>query len=238
MKTISLFTFATIALVSSSLFAGPPEFQPVAPAPPTCLYGTGWYAALEGGGNVWQEFDDSFSRTLRSGDVVDVKIDHNLGGYGGLKLGYVFTNGNIRPAIEEDMFYNGLSTDVHVNLNGTEVAHSSNLINSGAFMTNFILRFAFGKFQPYVGGGVGGYYAEAAGSDITINRTGRTFRTSGGTNSGSLAWDVVAGADYYWTCKFSTFLEYHFLDYVALDVGDGKHQFGQHLVGGGIRFHF
>ena len=133
---------------------------------------------------------------------------------------------------------NGIGTSAHVDLNGGEIAHSSNLINSGAFMTNFIARFAFGKFQPYAGAGVGAYYAEAAGADFTVNRNGRTFSTGGGKNSGSLAWDVVAGTDYYWTCKFSTFVEYHYLDYVGLDVGDGHHQFGQHLVGAGIRFHF
>jgi opacity protein-like surface antigen len=142
-----------------------------------------------------------------------------------------------RP-LKKTMFYNGIPTDFHVKLNGTEIAHSSNLINSGAFMTNFIARFAFGKFQPYAGGGVGAYYAAAAGSDITFVHSGRTFSTGGGRNSGSLAWDAVAGADYYWTCKWSTFVEYHYLDYVALDLGNGNHQFGQHLVGAGIRFHF
>jgi hypothetical protein len=33
-------------------------------------------------------------------------------------------------------------------------------------------------------------------------------------------------------------VEYKFLDYVALDVGNGNKQVGQHLVGAGIRFHF
>ena len=109
-------------------------------------------------------------------------------------------------------------------------------------MTNFILKYAgWGKFQPYAGAGVGAYWAESGGGDITVvvnPRNNRTFSTGGGKSSGSLAWDVVAGADYYWTCKFSTFVEYHYLDYVALDVGDGNHQFGQHLVGAGIKFHF
>ena len=237
MKKIPLL-FIAIVIAGASVLAGPPDYKQVAPAPAPCDYGVGWYAALEGGGNVWQNFDDNFRRTFPNGDIVDLHIDHNLGGYGGLKIGYVFGREKIRFAVEEEMFYNGLDTDVHVSLNGAEVAHASNLINSGAFMTNFIIRFAFGRFQPYAGAGVGAYYAEAAGSDITINRTGRTFTTGGGSNSGSLAWDVIAGADYYLNCKWSVFAEYHFLDYVALDVGNGNHQFGQHLVGGGVRFHF
>jgi opacity protein-like surface antigen len=241
MRRLALITTAITALGTSSLLAGSPDYKQVAPVPPPCDYGTGWYAALEGGANVYQTFNDNFSRTFPNGDEVSAHIDHNVGGYGGIKVGYVFGRGTFRPTIEEDMFYNGLSTDVHVRLNGTEIAHSSNQINSGAFMTNFILRFAFGRFQPYVGAGVGAYYAAAAGADITVTRTGETprdFHTGGGADSGSLAWDVVAGADYYWSCKMSTFLEYHYLDYVALDVGDGNHQFGQHLVGAGIRFHF
>jgi opacity protein-like surface antigen len=236
----TLVMLACSVLLGGSLFAGPPDYKQVAPAPPPCDFGTGWYFGLDGGANVYQSFTSNYSRTFLNGDVVSLHIDHNVGGYGGVKFGYVFGTGTLRPAIEEDMFYNGIGTSAHVDLNGTQIAHSSNLINSGAFMTNFILRYAgFGKFQPYAGAGVGAYYAEAAGSDFTVDRgRGRTFHTGGGANSGSLAWDVVAGADYYWNCKFSTFVEYHFLDYVALDVGDGNHQFGQHLVGAGIRFHF
>ena len=238
MKPLTLFSIALTVLASSSLLAGTPDFKAAAPPPPPCDYGTGWYAAVDGGANVYQSFDGSRSHTFPNGDVLEGNLDHNVGGYGGIKLGYVFGKEMIRFALEEDMFYNGVSTDFHLKLNGNEIAHSDNVINSGAFMTNFIVKFAFGKIQPYVGAGVGAYYAEAAGSDFTINRGNRTFSTGGGANSGSLAWDVVAGGDYYWTCKMSTFVEYHYLDYVALDVGNGNHQFGQHLVGAGIRFHF
>jgi len=239
MKRISLLTFATIALFSSFVFAGSPDtYKQVAPAPPPCDFGTGWYFALDGGANVSQDVDRSREHVFANGDVLALTSDSNVGGYGGIKIGYVFGRGTFRPTIEEDLFYNGVSTDAHLRLNGTEIAHSSNLINSGAFMTNFIARFAFGKFQPYAGAGIGAYYVASAGSDFTVNRNGRTFSTGGGASSGSLAWDVVAGTDYYWSCKFSTFVEYHFLDYVALDVGEGNHQVGQHLVGGGLRVHF
>ena len=237
-QQITLISVAISTLLSGSLLAGPPDYKQVAPAPPPCDFGTGWYVGLDGGANVYQDVNRTHERTFPNGDVVSLKSDSDVGGYGGIKIGYVFGKGTFRPTIEEDMFYNGVSTNVHLRVNGTDIANSSNLINSGAFMTNFIMRFAFGKFQPYAGAGVGAYYAAAAGSDITFVRSGRTFSTGGGASSGSLAWDVVAGADYYWTCKFSTFAEYHFLDYVALDVGNGHHQVGQQLVGAGIRFHF
>ncbi|MFZ3376411.1 MAG: hypothetical protein WA183_12730 [Chthoniobacterales bacterium] len=238
MKQITLITFATIALAGGSLLAGPPDYKQVAPGPPPCAFGTGWYFGLDGGANVYQDVKRSRSFAFSNGDEISLHSDSNVGGWGGVKIGYVFGTGTFRPTIEEDLFYNGIDTNIHVSLNNVEVAHSSNLINSGAFLTNFIARFAFGKFQPYAGAGVGAYYAAAAGSDITVNRTGSTFHTGGGASSGSLAWQVVAGADYYWTCKMSTFVEYKFLDYVAMDVGNGHRQVGQQLVGAGLRFHF
>ena len=59
-------------------------------------------------------------------------------------------------------------------------------INTGAFMANFILRFAPGnqKFQPYVGAGVGIYYAESAGVEVNDPVTGGVpINTGGGAKS-------------------------------------------------------
>jgi opacity protein-like surface antigen len=218
-----------LALIGVSALLGSPVFADT-PAP-----GTQWYAALHGGANVYQYFNDSFSRTTQSGERFSLNLDHNVGGFGGIKLGYVFGTGTYRFALEEDLFYNGVSTNSHIDQNGSEIAHHSNMINSGAFMTNFIMRFALDKFQPYAGPGIGAYYAKTDSSDVTVG--GRTF-TFGKNSSGSLAWGGVAGIDYYWTPQISTFIEYNYLEYVALDVGDGGRRFGQQLVGGGFRFHF
>jgi opacity protein-like surface antigen len=115
-------------------------------------------------------------------------------------------------------------------------------INTGAFMGNFILRFAPGnqKFQPYVGAGVGVYYAESAGTQLTNPNTGTvTVNTGGGRNHADLAWQIIAGSDYYWTPKFSTFIEYKFLEYTSTQI-DTNHSrvLGQQLIGAGVRFHF
>src|SRR5471032_436161 len=152
MKRISLFSIALTVLASSSLLAGPPDFKAAPPPPPECDYGTGFYAALEGGANVYQDINTNRDFIFNNGDVVNLSRDQNVGGWGGIKLGYVFGKGTFRPTIEEDMFYNGINAGLHLRLNGVDVAHSNNLINSGAFLTNFIGRFAFGKFQPYFGG--------------------------------------------------------------------------------------
>src|SRR4030095_379798 len=50
-----------------------------------------------GGANVHQSFDDSCS----IGDT-SLHLDHNVGGYGGIKLGYVFGTDTYRFALEED----------------------------------------------------------------------------------------------------------------------------------------
>ena len=90
-------------------------------------------------------------------------------------------------------------------------------------MGNFILRFAPGnqRFQPYVGAGVGAYYAQSEGVNIQCRGCGQpnpapNLRESAEDRAfADLAWQVIAGADYYWTPKFSTFIEYHFLDYTS-----------------------
>ena len=104
-------------------------------------------------------------------------------------------------------------------------------------MGNFIGRFSFGRFQPYFGAGLGIYFAESAGVDVSTSRG--SFSTSGGQSHSDFAWQVIAGADYYWTPKFSTFIEYHYLDYTSTQINTSQSRdLGQHLIGAGVRFHF
>src|SRR5260370_30819637 len=136
----------------------------IRPPRPPQLYGLGFYGAIDGGANVFQNrggtkvFSDEFGDTL----TVDPKND--VGGFGGIKLGYVFGRGVFRPTVEGDFFYNGFKGGANFTLREPDgdLIRSSSLnttINTGAFMGNFIARFAFGRFQPYVGAGVGIYYA-------------------------------------------------------------------------------
>src|SRR6478609_9218189 len=98
MTKISRLTLTALTLFSCSAFAGSPDFKQVAPAPPPCDYGTGFYLAIEGGANVYQSFDGSRSKTFGNGDVLEANLDHNVGGYGGIKLGYVFGKEKVRFA--------------------------------------------------------------------------------------------------------------------------------------------
>src|SRR6185436_16839420 len=186
MKNFSISASFLLGLVTVSLQAGEPvAYKQVAPPPPP-LYGTGFYGAIDAGANVFQNFgdtrtfDDSFTAFGTRLDL-DLKIEpqNEVGFFGGIKLGYVFGTGVVRPTVEGDFFYNGFRGGADFTLRdsfGDVLAqrNATTWINTGAFMGNFILRFAPGnqKFQPYVGAGVGVYYAESAGAQLTDPNTG------------------------------------------------------------------
>src|SRR5690242_18235529 len=86
-------------LLSASLFAGPPDYKQVAPAPSPCDYGTGWYVALHGGANVYQDVNRNRDHIFANGDVLEFSSDSNVGGYGGVKIGYVFGKETFRFAL-------------------------------------------------------------------------------------------------------------------------------------------
>ncbi len=235
-------------LAMTVLFVGPaqagesaPDGKTMAPAPPPApaAYGVGFYGALILGANVWQEnrgtrsFENDLGETL----TIDPKTD--AGFFGGIKLGYVFGTGTVRFALEEDMFYNGWKrgadsrvTDVDGFV--TRTSSSSINLNSGAFITNGILKFGNHKFQPYIGAGLGGYFAETPGLEVNGFQ-----RTNGSGNASGFAWQAFVGADYYFNPKTSIFIEYKFLEYTSYnDEFDHSSEFNQQLIGGGFRFHF
>src|SRR5881396_623082 len=252
MKKSLLLTAIVVGFLTASLQAGPAvEYKQVAPPPPPELYGLGFYGAIDMGANVYQNRGDTRTFTqdnpnlLGFGDTLTVDPKNDVGFFGGIKLGYVFLTGVVRPTIEGDFFYNGFRGGANFTLRdsfGDVLAQrdATTWINSGAFMGNFILRFAFGRFQPYVGAGVGIYYAESAGTEVRNPVTGNVpINTGGGQSHADLAWQIIAGSDYYWTPKFSTFIEYHFLNYTSTQIDTREDRdLRQHLVGAGVRVHF
>ena len=252
MKKSLLLTAIVVGFLTASLQAGPAvEYKQVAPPPPPELYGLGFYGAIDMGANVYQNrggdrtFTDDRVGTEDFGDTLTVSPKNDVGFFGGIKLGYVFGTGVFRPTLEGDFFYNGFRGGADFTLRdsfGNVLAQRdvTTWINTGAFMGNFIGRFAFGRFQPYAGAGVGIYYAESAGVEVVNPVTGRVpINTGGGRSHADLAWQIVAGSDYYWTPKFSTFIEYHFLNYTSTQIDTREDRdLRQHLVGAGVRVHF
>ena len=252
MKKSLLLTAIVVGFLTASLQAGEPvAYKQVAPPPPPELYGLGFYGAIDMGANVYQNrggdrtFTDDRVGTEDFGDTLTVSPKNDVGFFGGIKLGYVFGTGVFRPTLEGDFFYNGFRGGADFTLRdsfGNVLAQRdvTTWINTGAFMGNFIGRFAFGRFQPYAGAGVGIYYAESAGTEVRNPVTGNVPINTGGEQShADLAWQIIAGSDYYWTPKFSTFIEYHFLNYTSTQIDTREDRdLRQHLVGAGVRVHF
>jgi opacity protein-like surface antigen len=253
MKRLLFSTVALTGLLAASLQAGPAvEYKQVAPPPPP-MYGLGFYGAIDMGANIYQNRGDDrtftgdrFERFDRDLELT-VSPKNDVGFFGGIKLGYVFGTGVVRPAIEGDFFYNGFRGGADFTLRdsfGNFIAERdvTTWINTGAFMGNFILRFAPGnqRFQPYVGAGVGIYFAESAGTEVRDPVTGRVpINTGGGASHADLAWQIIAGSDYYFTPKFSAFIEYKFLQYTSTQIDTNEdRQLNQQLLGAGVRFHF
>ncbi len=258
MKKLPLFLVAILGFAAVSVRAGETvAYKQVAPPPPE-LYGTGFYGAIDMGANLFQDrggtkiFTDEFGPFAT--DTVKIHPDNDVGLFGGIKLGYVFGTGIIRPTIEGDFFYNGFNGDADFRLREifdpcggipgceapifltTRNGSVSTWINTGAFMGNFILRFALGRFQPYAGAGVGAYYAES--TDVEIKTPFHVF-TASGENHADIAWQVLAGTDYYWNPRLSTFIEYHYLNYTSSQIDTGEDRnLRQHLLGAGLRVHF
>jgi opacity protein-like surface antigen len=279
MKKSYALTTLLAGLLTIPLQAGPETYKQVAPPPPPPMYGLGFYGAIDAGANVYQDRGgnrsfssdadgDSFDRDPRFfGTTLEVNPKNDVGFFGGIKLGYVFGSGVVRPTVEGDFFYNGFRGGADFTLNeaftspvppgfgtpGTGFpadntvfsTHQRNVttwINTGAFMANFILRFAPGnqRFQPYAGAGVGVYYAESAGVEVQDPVTGDVpINTGGGRSHADLAWQVIAGSDYFFAPNISAFVEYHYLDYTSTQINTRQSRdLGQHLVGAGVRFFF
>jgi opacity protein-like surface antigen len=235
-KTILMTALSAVAITTSAL-AGTPSYahskEVVAPPP---VYGTGWYFGLQVGANVYQDYGDSIEEEIGGFDI-SADFDDKLGIFAGLKLGYVFGTGKVRPAIELDAFYNGFESDISVDIENFGGFDADAEVHSGAGLVNFLVRFDFERFQPYLGGGVGFYYADIGDVDVTVG--GQNFGTDGGGDSTGFAWQLVAGADYYFSEKFSAFLEYKFLNYEEAEIAlSDDEAVRQHLVGVGLRWHF
>lgn len=228
---------ACAVLVTTGAFAGetytPTQTKDLSPPNPA-IYGTGFYMGVQAGINAYVDYGDDRKYSVGGNDITISPTDQ-IGFVGGIKAGYVFGTGTVRPAIEADLYYNGVRGDLDVIVNGNKSAANADAnLNSGAFMANFLLRFSFNRFQPYFGGGVGGYYAEADDIEVTVG--GRNFRAPDSSNSG-FAWQIIAGADYYFSETFSTFVEYKFLNYEDADLSSTG-RLGQQLVVLGLRWHF
>src|SRR6266487_5090250 len=124
MKRLSLLTSIMFGFVAVSLQAGQEVYKQVAPPPPPELYGLGFYGAIDMGANLYQNrgddrtFTDDNPNSPFFGYNLEVDPKNDVGFFGGLKLGYVFGTGVVRPTVEGDFFYNGFRPGADLTLNG------------------------------------------------------------------------------------------------------------------------
>src|SRR5437660_2639039 len=112
-KKLYLLTAVLLGFLAAPLQAGQEVYKQVAPPPPPELYGLGFYGAIDMGANVYQNrggdrtFSDNDLNSPFVGDTLTVSPKNDVGFFGGVKLGYVFGTGVVRPTVEGDFFYNG-----------------------------------------------------------------------------------------------------------------------------------
>ena len=123
MKKSYALTTLLVGLLAIPLQAGPPDvYKQVAPPPPP-MYGLGFYGAIDMGANVYQNrggdrtFTDDDPNSQFFGSTLEVSPKNDVGFFGGIKLGYVFGSGWIRPTVEGDFFYNGFRGGADFTLN-------------------------------------------------------------------------------------------------------------------------
>ena len=237
MKFTVLLAAGIATLLSSSAYAGT-DMKEVA-TDKICPSDAGFYASVFGGANVAQDYGNNHgvasASPFFSNASLHVGSGSNIGGVGGLKVGYNFNsyslggNFGIQPAVEAEAFYLGTTPRFHYNgstgIPGGATFSANGQVNgdldSGAFFINGIARLKTGTiFTPYIGIGVGAEYLSLSGVSGTDTATVSTVRGSTSkTGSGSLssADDLVfaaqglAGFDVEFAKHWDFFTEYKFV---------------------------
>ena len=219
-----------------------------------------WYIGVFGGASFSQDYDGASSNF--NGSSTSSSITNDIGGLGGLKVGYKFESYDlgggfaIEPAVEFEAAYIDAFTPTS---RVTNVSMTGNL-DSVAFGVNGLARFKTGTlFTPYIGAGIGGQWIQLSKVNFTITRTiipDPPASTTTAQSSGSSQDDVdfsfqgIVGFDFEVAHNWDIFTEYKYI--VAVDpsftfsnvggTGVGytyKDDFlGQSLITAGVKYNF
>jgi opacity protein-like surface antigen len=235
MKLTLLTTSIALLTLSLSAYAGTDtkEMKQIAPAA-QCPSDDGFYVGLFGGANFSQDNGNGRSEYTGPGTsntvVTHSQKSDDLGGAGGIKLGYKFQSTDVgggfalQPAVELEAFYLGTSLDLHdtqgtSNFGQTATTSSANL-NSAAFFANGILNIKTPwHVTPYFGAGVGTEYMSI--SDKTLDNHiftqdaggfhTPTLHSSYSDDAMAFAVQAIAGVNYDLTSHWTLFTEYKFV---------------------------
>ncbi|MFQ3670587.1 MAG: outer membrane beta-barrel protein [Verrucomicrobiia bacterium] len=171
---------------------------------------SGWSFGVYGGANLGQFTDNArFSYRSSVQPAAGIKFgytwpfdavatDQFQDEFGGFRLG---------GGIEVDLGY--MRNELKGTLNG--VGFSAD-VDSAVFVTNFLLKGRNGKFQPYIGPGIGAAFMQAS----NYNLGGRAS-----DDQVVFVFQGVAGLDYFFTPQWSLFGEYRFLGFQDVELYQG-----------------
>jgi len=237
MKPILLATSLTLLSLPLMSYAGTDtkdtkDMKQIAPVEQS---DDGFYVAVYGGANFSQ--DNGNGRSEYNGPATPGTIvthsekSDELGGAGGIKLGYKFQSASVgggfalQPAVELEALYIGTGLGLHDSEGtptlGTVVTSSNANVDSAAFFANGILNIKTPwHVTPYFGAGVGGEYISI--SSKSLNNHILTNVIPGGIVTPTLhsgysdddlafAVQAIAGINYELTSHWTLFTEYKFV---------------------------
>jgi opacity protein-like surface antigen len=189
----------------------------------------GLYVAIFGGVNVGQTADVEDNDAGIFG-TIDTELDSDIGWFGGLKFGYACPVPSvIKPAIELEGFYMGINSTFTNESDFGDFDLNADF-HSAVFMVNAKVQFDLGRFQPYLGAGLG--YAHTWIDEVEV--AGRKIEGAE-SDEGTFAYQGIAGFEVKMTERVGIFTEYKAV--VLHDLGDVTN-YVNHLVGAGVRIGF
>jgi opacity protein-like surface antigen len=147
----------------------------------------GWYFTLGAGASAPQ---DRTTRVDVGPDNTSIPIDTAYGGGFALDTGIGYDFGAIRTELTYS--YNRASlNDLSVNYNGVDFSTSnvSGAVNKNDVFASAYIDFPFGRWAPYIGGGIG--YSNLSTPSFTIEN-----QRYGNLSYGGFGWQAKAGISY------------------------------------------
>jgi outer membrane immunogenic protein len=250
--------FAAGAIAASTL-AGSALAAELAPPPPPVFSWTGFYVGVDGGfGGGFIDTDTIlFQQPLTIGVVTIPGISSTLhtsnrtgGAVVGGQVGYNYQlPNNIVVGIESDAQWTNVAESEHEIATSTTPTLRFTDLRAGLDWfgtTRLRLGYAFGRFLPYITGGVSYGEVVASASQVVIGTAGTIFGSASATHAG---WTAGAGAEYAVTDNISFKAEYLFVQLGGVSgseigfappvLGSSKTgSFGTNVVRAGLNWRF
>ncbi|MCE0498519.1 MAG: outer membrane beta-barrel protein [Methylacidiphilales bacterium] len=221
-----------------------------------------WYIGVFGGASFSQDYYGASSNFPSA--VANTNISNDIGGLGGLKIGYKFDSFDLGGgfAIEPAVELEGAYIDATTPSSRSQNISMTGDLNSVAFGANGLVRFKTGTpFTPYVGLGIGGQWLQLSKVNFTSTTTivprvdpppvTTTSQASAGNQSDlDFTFQGIVGFDYEVAHNWAIFTEYNYLVAVApsftfTNVGGTGNSYtykddllGQNLITAGVRYSF